>query len=191
MQSGLELTSSPWLGRKQANRIRRNDGAEVLSRTTQTTFELTISLHASCVSWYRLPCSPCEHSRLDSRRTQMPSHTKPACTDTHTHAQTGTASSSEQRASTEEQSQLDEALKRSVEDVGERWTERNAIAARLIQERYGFEYVLVEIRKHGNCLYEAVALCNDSGHTWHSLKEVHYLVTVSQLKFVASPTHIR
>ena len=121
----------------------------------------------------------------------MPSHTKPACTHTHTHAQTGTASSSEQRASTEEQSQLDEALKRSVEDVGERWTERNAIADRLIQERYGLKYVLVEIAKDGNCLYEAVAIFNDFWDTWDSLKQVHYLVTVSLLKCVASPTHIR
>ena len=114
----------------------------------------------------------------------MPSHTKPACTHTHTHAQTGTASSSEQRASIEEQHQLEKALKESREDVGLQWTKRYKIARSLIQGAHGADYKLFEIERDGNCMYEALALCNDSGHTWATLKQVHHFITVSKLKCI-------
>lgn len=110
----------------------------------------------------------------------MPSHMHP-----HTRAQTGTASNSEQRALAEEQSQLEKVLKESMEDAGQNvWTKRYEIARSLIQQAHGADYALFEIARDGNCLYEAVALCNDSGHTWATLKQVHHFVTVSMLKCV-------
>ena len=80
---------------------------------------------------------------------------------------------------------LEKVLKESMEDAGQNvWTKRYEIARSLIQQTHGADYALFEVARDGNCLYEAVAMCNDSGHTWATLKQVHHFVTVSMLKCV-------